>query len=232
MLVNLVPLRLDILRFPAVDVFKIVSQFHIFAVESFALGLVVSVYGVDLIVEGLHFSFALQTEFFQLYVAVCKQASQVAQLLIQTAPLGNGLLDVGVRLVRRHALHDTLVLHWTFFSARVASAFASHAKVDNLDRLVVNENVDVEHRGVELQKLVCYQVEVDLRRVGKQRILDQRQVLRHFLHVKLCQLVDLVSALDFVAQFCEHFSHDLRTFVLCDFFQARLLVPQIVPTQS
>lgn len=41
-------------------------------------------------------------------------------------------------------------------------ATRAHAKIDNLNGFVVDEDVDIEHRIIELKELICHQVQVNL----------------------------------------------------------------------
>ena len=51
------------------------------------------------------------------------------------------------------------------------SCIVSQSKINDLDRLIVNEDVYVENCVIELQQLICDQIEINLCCAGKLRIL-------------------------------------------------------------
>ena len=59
------------------------------------------------------------------------------------------------------------------------------AHVNNMDWVVVNEDVYVVHMVVQLEQIVCAQVQVDLRPAAQVRILHKRQVIFNLLDVEL-----------------------------------------------
>ena len=79
-----------------------------------------------------------------------------------------------------HSIDDSL-LRLLLLSC-LAPALLCHAKVDDLDRLVVHEDVYVQHVAAKLEQLISNHVQVNLRVPRQLRVLHQGEVLLHLFH--------------------------------------------------
>lgn len=131
------------------------------------------------------------------------------------------------------ALNDTLVVMvWNVLVHVVVLALAAQTQVDNLNRVIVHEDVDVEDEAAQLEQVVGAQVQVDLRPAAEMRVLDQGQVVLHLAHIKLLKSLDHMASSHLVADLGEHFMDVMVSLLLGHLVKRRALMPQLVPIQG
>ena len=131
------------------------------------------------------------------------------------------------------ALNDTLVVMvWNVLVHVVVLALAAQTQVDNLNRVIVHEDVDVEDEAAQLEQVVGAQVQVDLRPAAEMRVLDQGQVVLHLAHINLLKSLDHMASSHLVADLGEHFMDVMVSLLLGHLVKRRALMPQLVPIQG
>ena len=135
---------------------------------------------------------------------------------------------------RERAFFDTLMLAMLIemVSVMVPALMVLHAHVNNMDRVVVNEDVNVVHVIVQLEQIVCAQVQVDLRPGAQVRILHKRQVILNLLHVELFERLNEVTVLHLFADRGEHLVDGMIPLLLGHLFHGGSFVPEVGPAES
>ena len=132
------------------------------------------------------------------------------------------------------AFIDALVLAMLIemVSVVVPAIMVLHAHVNNMDRVVVNKDVNVVHVIVQLEQIVCAQVQVDLRPVAQVRILHKRQIILNLSHMELFERLNEVTMLHLVTYRGEHFVDGMVPLLLGHLFQSGSFVPKVGPAES
>ncbi len=86
-----------------------------------------------------------------------------------------------VRVTRRWTFNDAIVSMRMLFVVIVVT-LPTETEIYDLNRMVVDKDVDVDDLFADLENMVCQQIQIYLTHCMELRVLNEGQVLRNFLH--------------------------------------------------
>ena len=226
MIIDLVVVLLHLVDVFFVMVLKLRKSFHKLALQQFKPVMILVFNRLVLLVVLRNAVIALFRDFVQLFLELVDVALDLLELLFVRAyrlvpevVVVHPIVVLEQSVTRERAFFDSIVLAMPIIEMVVLPALMMlHAHIDDVNRVVIHEDVHVVDMLVQLEQIVCAQVQVDLRPAAQVRVLHERQIFLNLLHVELIERLDEVTVLHLVADGGENFVDSVISLLLRHLF--------------